>query len=219
LIPQELITRFKNQLAAAKALLSEVKPAGRNSINTEQCRIAFRDLELTMLFFKANYFNSPPRTADEVIALLLSLHDGSSTPILPSDVVPGLSLHNTDGHGMLVKLFMDAIPSDKRGADHCFGKWGLKLAGRWATLEEAAAGPRLLTRPPNQAADLPMHFSTSRKCTPPRAGRCPGIRRGRIVPFCRGLSLEEEGKSERKEEWGACRALLLFSLSFLPLSS
>jgi hypothetical protein len=36
-------------------------------------------------------------------------------------------------------------------------------AGRWATAEEAAADPRLLTRPPSQAADLPMHFSTSRK--------------------------------------------------------
>jgi hypothetical protein len=77
-IPQELITRFKNQLTAAKALLAEVKSVGRNSVNTEQCRLAFRDLELTMQFFKANYFNSPPRTADEVIALLLSLHFSTS---------------------------------------------------------------------------------------------------------------------------------------------
>jgi hypothetical protein len=116
-----------------------------------------------MQFIKANYFNSPPRTSDEITALLLALHDGSSTPIFPSNVVPGLSLHNTDGHGILVKMFMDAIPSDKRSADHFFGKWGLKIAGRWATLEEAAADPRLLTRPPTQAADLPMYFSTSRK--------------------------------------------------------
>jgi hypothetical protein len=58
---------------------------------------------------------------------------------------------------------MDAVPSDRHSADHYFGKWGLKLPGRWATLEEAAADPRLLIRPPNQAADLPMHFSTSRK--------------------------------------------------------
>jgi hypothetical protein len=78
-------------------------------------------------------------------------------------VAPGLSLHNTDGHGMLIKLFMDAVPSDKRSADHYFGKWGLKLPGRWATLEEAAADPRLLTRPPAQAEDLPMYFSTGRK--------------------------------------------------------
>jgi hypothetical protein len=64
---------------------------------------------------------------------------------------------------MLIKLFMDGIPSDRRGADHFFGKWGLKPAGRWATPEEAVADPRLLTRSPTQAADLPMHFSTSRK--------------------------------------------------------
>ena len=162
-IPQDRITAFKNQLADTKNLFAEVKSAGRNSINTEQCRVSFRDLELIMQFLKANYFNSPPRTSDELTALLLSLHDGSSTPIFPSDVVPGLSLHNTDGHGILVKLFMDAVPSDKRSADHYFGKWGLKIAGRWATLEEAAADPRLLIRPPTQAADLPMHFSTSRK--------------------------------------------------------
>jgi hypothetical protein len=124
-IPPELIARFKSQLAAAKALLAAVRSAGRNSVNTEQCRIAFRDLELTMQFIKANYFNSPPRTADEIIALLLSLHGGSSTPILSSNVVPGLSLHNTDG--LLVKLFMDAVPSDKRSADHFFGKWGLEF--------------------------------------------------------------------------------------------
>jgi hypothetical protein len=151
-----LIARFKSQLAAAKALLAAVKSAGRSAVNTGQCRAAFRELEITMQFIKANYFNSPPRTSDEITALLLSLHDGSSTPIFPSDVVPGLSLHNTNGHGMLIKLFMDAVPPDKRSADHYFGKWGLKLPGRWAALEEAAADPRLLIRPPTQAADLPI---------------------------------------------------------------
>ena len=161
-IPQDRITAFKNQLTGTKTLFAQVKSAGRNSITTEQCRIMFRDLGLIMQFLKANYFNAPPRTSDELIALLLSIHDGSTTPIFPSDVVPGLSLHNTDGHGILVRLFMDAIPSDKRSADHYFAKWGLKIAGRWATPEEAAADPRLLTRPPTQAADLPMHFSTSR---------------------------------------------------------
>ncbi|MDR2482615.1 MAG: hypothetical protein LBD08_03175 [Treponema sp.] len=162
-IPPERITGFQDRLAGIKPLFAEVKSAGRNSVNTEQCRIMFRELELDMQFIKANYFNSPPRTPDELIALLLSVHSGSWTPILPAAVVPGLSLHNTDGHGMLVKLFMDAVPSDRRGADHFFCKWGLKPAGRWATPEEAAADPRLLTRPPAQAADLPMHFSTSRK--------------------------------------------------------
>jgi hypothetical protein len=162
-IPQEVITRFKNQLADTKSRFAEVKSAGRNAVNTEQCRLMFRDLGLTMQFIKANYFNSPPRTSDELTALLLSFHDGSSTPIFPSDVVPGLTLHNTDGHSIMLKLFMDAIPSDRRSADHFFGKWGLKPVGRWATPEEAAADPRLLTRPPAQAADLPMYFSTSRK--------------------------------------------------------
>jgi hypothetical protein len=162
-IPPERITAFKYLLAQTKILFADVKTAGRNSVNTEKCRGLFRELEIAMQFMKANYFNSPPRTSDELIALLLSLHGGSSSPILPSDVVPGLSLHNTDGHGMLIKLFMDGVPLDKRSADHFFGKWGLKPAGRWAALEEAAADPRLLTRPPKQAADLPMHFSTSRK--------------------------------------------------------
>jgi hypothetical protein len=74
-------------------------------VNTEQCRAAFRKLELTMQFIKANYFNSPPRTSDEITTLLLALHYGTSTPVFPSDVAPGLSLHNTDGHGMLIKLF------------------------------------------------------------------------------------------------------------------
>jgi hypothetical protein len=185
-------------------------------VNTEQCRIAFRDLELTMQFIKANYFNSPPRTADEVIALLLAPHDGSSTPILPSNVVPGLSLHNTDGHGMLVKLFMDAVPSDKCSADHYFGKWGLKLAGRWATLEEAAADPRLLIRLPNQAADLLIHFSTSRKWYElpfsladlrlevyvTACWQTPGFRTGRIVPLCRGLSRRDGGGKLRKARRG-----------------
>ena len=162
-IPQEWIARFKDRLARTKALFAEIKTAGRNAMNTEQCRTMFRDLELEMRFLKANCFNSPPRTSDELTGLLLAAHDYHFTPVLPSDVVPGLSLHNTDGHGILVKLFMDGVPSDRRSADHFFGKWGLKPAGRWATAEEAAADPRLLTRPPVQAADLPMHFSTSRK--------------------------------------------------------
>ncbi|MDR2485683.1 MAG: hypothetical protein LBD55_09840 [Treponema sp.] len=162
-VPQDKITGFKDRLAETKTLFAEVKSAGRNPVNTEQCRVMFKELESAMQFLKANFFNSPPRTADELAALFLAVHDGGSTPILPCTVVPGLSLHNTDGHGILVKLFTDAVPSDKRSADHFFGKWGLKPAGRWAAAEEAAGDPRLLTRAPVQAADLPMHFSTSLK--------------------------------------------------------
>jgi hypothetical protein len=162
-VPEANIADFKNLLARAKNLLGEVKSGERNPVNTEQCRIAFRELELSMQFLKANFFNAPPRTGDELAALLLPAHDATPTPILPADAVPGLSLHNTDGHGILIKLFTDTAPADPRSADHFFGKWGLKPAGRWAAAEEAAADPRLLTRPPVQAADLPMHFSTGRK--------------------------------------------------------
>jgi hypothetical protein len=206
-VPAGRVSDFKASLAQAKTLLAEVKSGGRNPVNTEQCRLTFRELALAMQFIKANFFNSPPRTGDELAALLLSIHDATPTPIAPTDVVPGLSLHNTDGHGLLIRLFQDAAPADQRSADHFFGKWGLracsksgilalqtpkfylagskrarksgflrsisrknpqfeqalKPAGRWATAEEAAADPRLLTRPPTQAADLPMHFSTSRK--------------------------------------------------------
>ena len=162
-VPEDKIAGFKNQLADTKTLFAEVKSGGRSPVSTEQCRVMFRDLGLSMQFLKANFFNAPPRTSGELAALLLSVHDGNPTPILPCGVVPGLSLHNTDGHGILVKLFMDGEPTDQRSADHFFGKWGLKPAGRWAGAEEAAADPRLLTRPPNQAADLPVHFSTSRK--------------------------------------------------------
>ena len=162
-VPEDKIAGFKGQLAQAKTLLAEVKSGGRSPVNTEQCRIMFRDLTLAMQFLKANFFNAPPRTSDELAGLLLAVHDGSPTPILPCGVVPGVSLHNTDGHGILIKLFMDGEPGDPRSADHFFGKWGLKPLGRWATAEEAAGDPRLLTRPPTQAADLPVHFSTSRK--------------------------------------------------------
>ena len=161
-LPEDRIADFKNLLAQAKTLLAEVKSGSRTPVNTEQCRLMFRDLALAMQYIKANFFNSPPRTGDELAALLLGPRDTTPTPIAPADVVPGLSLHNTDGHGILIKLFTDAAPADKRSADHFFGKWGLKPAGRWATAEEAALDPRLLTRPPSQAADLPMHFSTSR---------------------------------------------------------
>jgi hypothetical protein len=162
-VPGETVTNFKNQRTAAKTLLAEVTSSSRNKINTEQCRVMFHELWLTMQFLKANYFNSPPRTSAEIIALLLSLHDDTHTPIFIADVVPGISLHNTDGHGLLVKLFMDGTPSDIRSADHFFGKWGAKPIGRWATPEEAAADSRLLTRPPTRPEDLPQHFSTSRK--------------------------------------------------------
>jgi hypothetical protein len=138
-IPQEVITRFKTQLSDTKTRFAEVKSAGRNAVNTEQCRLMFRDLGLTMQFIKANYFNSPPRTSDEITALL-SFHDGSSTPIFPNDVVPGLTLHNTDGHSIMLKLFMNAVPSDRRSADHFFGKWGLKPA-HW-TLGNAGGSRR-----------------------------------------------------------------------------
>jgi hypothetical protein len=157
------IAEFKSQKSAAAAMLAEVKSGGRTRVNTEQCRLLFHELALTMHFLKNNFFNAPPRTNDELISLLLSIHDGTPTPIFPAEVVPGLTLHNTDGHGLLIKLFMDAAPSDVRSADHFFGKWGLKPAGRWAAPEEAAADGRLLTRPPATAEDLPKHFSTSRK--------------------------------------------------------
>jgi hypothetical protein len=65
--------------------------------------------------------------------------------------------------GNTKETIMNGIPSDMRSADHFFGKWGLKPMGRWATPEEAAADPRLLTRPPTMPEDLPQHFSTGRK--------------------------------------------------------
>jgi hypothetical protein len=111
-------------------MLAEVKSGNRTKVNTEQCRLLFQELALTMHLLKNNFFNAPPRANDELVSLLVSVHDGTPTPIVPCDVVPGLSLHNTDGHGMLVKLFRDAEPQDTRSADHFFCKWGLKPAGR-----------------------------------------------------------------------------------------
>jgi hypothetical protein len=162
-VPPDQITALQNLSQQGKTLLAEVKSGGRSPVNTEQCRETFKALETAMRFLHGNYFNSPPRTGDERVALLLHVRDSRPTPIPPPDAVPGLTLHHTDGHGMLIKLFMDAAPSDRRSADHFFGKWGLKPPGRWATPEEAAADPRLLTRPPSRADDLPMHFSTRRK--------------------------------------------------------
>jgi hypothetical protein len=164
-IPPDKITSFKSQKIAAKALFTEVKTGNRTKVNTEQCRVLFQELGVIMHFFKNNYFNSPPRTSDEMVGLLLHIHDGNPTPIFPSEVIPGLSLHNTDGHGMLVKLFMDAEPSDRRSTDHFFVRWGLKPVGRWATAEEAAVDGRLLTRQPARADDLPQAFSTGRQKT------------------------------------------------------
>ena len=123
-IPQERITGFKDRLAQTKALFAEVKTAGRNSINTGQCRVSCGELELEL----------------ELAALLPALRCGSSTPILPRNGAPGLSRHNTGGHGMPVKLFIGGVPPDERNADHCCGKRGRKPAGRWA----AAADSRLI---------------------------------------------------------------------------
>jgi hypothetical protein len=162
-VSADTIADFQSRLTETKALFAEVKSGNRTPVNTEQCRVLFRELTLAMQFLKANFFNMPPRTGDEFAALLLTVHDGTPTPIPPADVVPGISLHNTDGHGMLVKLFTDAAPADRRSTDHFFGKWGVKPVGRWAAPEEAASDARLLTRPPSKPEDLPMHFSTSRK--------------------------------------------------------
>ena len=162
-VPADKIAEFKSQKAAAAAMLAEVKSGNRTKVNTEQCRLLFHELGLSMHFLKTNFFNASPRTGDELVALLLSIHDGTPTPIAPCDVVPGLSLHNTDGHGILVKLFRDAEPSGRRSADHFFCKWGLKPVGRWATLEEAATDGRLLIRQPVRADDLPQHFSSGRQ--------------------------------------------------------
>lgn len=155
-IPQERIPGFKNQSADAKTLYAEIKSAGRNSVGTGQCPVSFRELETAMEFLKADCFNPLPRTPDELAAPLLAVRGRSSTSILPSTVAPGLSLHGAGGQGIPVKLLMDAIPPDKRGAYHSFGKRGLKSAGRWAAAEEAAADPRLLAHPP-------ARFSASRK--------------------------------------------------------
>jgi hypothetical protein len=162
-VPPGKITEFSAHHAALKTLFAEVKSGERTPVNTERCRVMFREEELLMRFLKDNFFNMPPRTSDELAALLLSVHDGHPTPVPLPEVSPGLGLHNTGGHGIQARLFLDAEPGDRRSADHFFAKWGLKPQGRWATTEEAAADPRLLTRPPARAGDLPMHFSTGRK--------------------------------------------------------
>ncbi|MDR2479913.1 MAG: hypothetical protein LBD48_11450 [Treponema sp.] len=82
-MPALKITEFKSQKAAAAVMLAEVKSGNRTKVNTEQCRLLFHELRLTM-----HFFNSPPRTNDELVAFLLSIHDGTPTPIELCDMVP-----------------------------------------------------------------------------------------------------------------------------------
>jgi hypothetical protein len=162
-VPPGKMTKLKQMTAAAKTLLAELTSGNRSQASTERCHAVFIELETLMRSIKDTYFNSPPRTSDELAALLLSSPDDLPDIIPRSDVAPGLSLHNSNDHEVLCRFFMDAVPADHRSVDHFFVKWGVKPVDRWATGEEAGADGRLLTRPPIRARDLPEHFSTGRK--------------------------------------------------------
>jgi hypothetical protein len=54
------ITGFTTQVTTAKTLFAEVKSGNRTPINTEQCRIAFHDLEQIMRFLKNNFLTPRP---------------------------------------------------------------------------------------------------------------------------------------------------------------
>jgi hypothetical protein len=163
-IPADKITELKNLTQENKDLLAAVKSSGRTQVNTEQCRIGFKKLEEMMRFFYNNFFNSPPRTGDERIALKLPVKDIHPTKISKPDVEPEVSLTIPTSHAIEFHFRQrdGETSTDSRSLHAYFTRWGLLPKTGTAAPEQSAADPRILTKVPTRPEHLPIVFTTKR---------------------------------------------------------
>ncbi|MHC6203760.1 hypothetical protein ACYULU_11265 [Breznakiellaceae bacterium SP9] len=195
-VPVADVTVLGALTTAAEAALEKMQDKTlRTRVDSVVCAEAFKALVAKMRYLKNNYFNWPPRTAEELAML------GLSPPNLHTDVPPPQNqvtakLRPLGDHliQLVIQVVGDVI-TDTKGSDYGYRVyWGIMPVGG-ASLEAAAGRERELMRAPQSGTDLPFSkFSRKKR----EVFDFSGDDRGKTVYFC----IRFENAKGQSGPWG-----------------
>jgi hypothetical protein len=132
-VPAAMVTAFNALIATARtALDKQLDKSVRTPVTRAACNAAFTALVTQMRYIKNNYFQSPPRTAEELVTLLLKPHSTTYTKSTSPASRPEADLGY--GPATLVFHFRDAGAMSRGKPD---GVQRLEMA--WDFRDDAAA--------------------------------------------------------------------------------
>jgi hypothetical protein len=197
-IPAGQVSAFDAVMVAAQSALAKTQnTATRTHADTVACETAFKALVEKMRFMKNNYFNSPPRTAEDLALLGLSEH-GAPTPVpKPENQVTGKTRPLGD-HLILLELqIVGDMVKDTRASDYGFRVY--------VAVEDPAAAPGAkgkfgpyLTSPPQSGLDFSFSFFIKHKREILDFDETDRMKK---AWFCTHLE-REKGGQEGKGPWG-----------------
>jgi hypothetical protein len=147
---------------AELALAKVQDKASRNHEDTVHCNEVFKKMTEFMRYLKKNFFNMPPRTAEEIAKLGLDETDKHSNIPPPDNVVSVDSRPVANGLIELVFHIIGSVITDRDESDY-----GYRV---YLGVEDASAAPdflgkfgRYLPGPPASGGALSFSFFTHRK--------------------------------------------------------
>jgi hypothetical protein len=163
-IPAALVTAFTALVTAADTALEKVQDkATRTHVDAVACGEAFKDMTVKMRYLKNNYFNSPPRTVEELATLALSPRNPPTDVPSPQNQVTAKH-HPLGDH--LIELVIEIVGdilTDNKASDYGVRVyWGIMPAGG-AAVEAATGRKRELPQTPTGGEDLPFSRFTRKK--------------------------------------------------------
>ncbi|GHU81417.1 hypothetical protein FACS189468_4000 [Spirochaetia bacterium] len=161
-VPAARVTALNGLITTAEEALAKVQDrSSRSHIDSVACQTAFAALKAEMQFLKNNYFNSPPRTAEELAMLGLADHNPPGPIPSPENQVTGKTRPLGDH---LLELRMEIVGDMIR--DQEASDYGKRV---YAAIEDSAnAGApskygKYLAAPPLSGEDFSWSFFTRRR--------------------------------------------------------
>jgi hypothetical protein len=192
------VSAFDALMVAAQSALAKVQnTASRTHADSVACETAFKALVEKMRFLKNNYFNSPPRTADDLALLGLSEH-GKPSPIPPPENQVTGKTRPLGEH--LIELVLEIVGDmvkDTKASDYGYRVYAAVEDPNAAPGTKGKFGPYLTTAP-QSGEDFSWSFFTKRKR---EILDFDATDRMKKVWFCIHLE-QEKGGQTGKGPWG-----------------
>jgi hypothetical protein len=197
-VPASQVSAFDALMVAAQSALAKTQnTATRTHADSVACETAFKALVEKMRFLKNNYFNSPPRTADDLALLELSPKNPPTPVPKPENQVTGKTRPLGDHLVELVLEIVGDMVKDTKASDYGFRVY--------VAIEDPAAAPGAkgkfgpyLAAAPQSGEDFSFSFFIKHKR---EILDFDATDRMKKVWFCIHLE-QEKGGQDGKGPWG-----------------
>ncbi|GHU82017.1 hypothetical protein FACS189468_5680 [Spirochaetia bacterium] len=160
-VPAAQVTALNGLITPAAETLAKVQDrSSRSHVDSVACQTAFKALTEHMRFLKNNYFNSPPRTAQELAMLGLAGHNPPGDIPPPENQVTGKTRPLGDH---LLELRMEIVGDmirDQKASD--YGKRVYVAIEDSVNAGTSSKYGKYLAAPPQSGEDFSWSFFTRR---------------------------------------------------------